>query len=144
MPLSHHDDLEFVAGDDWTIDGLLLDVDGSSLDVTNASFQWTLIDPTGMSVADLGNGSAIIVVSAINGQVQVVVPAALTETLLAGRYHDALRVTIDSTSTFWLGTILVDGDPFSLIPTFIPQPDFASIGLAVGAASLDKPTITVH
>jgi hypothetical protein len=143
--LTHHDDLEYVAGDDWTIIGVLLDVNGSTLDLTNASFQWTLIDPTGEPVVDLLSVATISVLQpSTNGQVQIVVPAAVTLPLLAGRFHDALRVTIDYTSTFWMGTILVDGNPFGLLPLLVPQPDLMSFDLASSVAGFDTPTFAVH
>lgn len=144
MPLTHHDDLEFIAGDDWTIDGVLLDVNGSPLDLNGAFFQWTLIDPTGLSVADLLGATTVnIVQPAANGQVQIIVSKQVTTSLLAGRFHDALRVSIDYTTTFWMGTILVGGNPFDLIPSFMPDDTvFNSLGLAAGAAVFGTPPFT--
>jgi hypothetical protein len=146
MPLTHHDDQEFVAGDDWTIDGLLLDVNGSPLDITNANFEWTLIDPTGETVDDLvGSASIQIVQPGVNGQVRIKVPAQFTTSLLAGRFHDALRVTLGYISTFWVGTILVDCNPFGLIPPLVPpDADLMSFSLTASAAGFDTPTIAVH
>lgn len=145
MALTHHDDLEFVAGDDWTIDGVLLDVNGSSLDLTNANFQWTLIDPTGVSVADLlGDTTLSVTQPPTNGQIQILVPAQVTSTLLAGRFHDALRVTINYTSSYWSGAILVDANPFLLIPPFVPGDDLMSFNLASGSAGFDTPTLTIN
>lgn len=147
MALTHHPDLEYVAGDDWTISGVLLDVNGSPLDITNASFQWTLIDPNGETVIDLVEGATISIVQpSVNGQVQIFVPSYYTYALLAGRFHDALRVFIGYTSTFWLGNILVDGNPFDLPP--LGSPDLVTITTSVedilaGAASLGSPTIEV-
>jgi hypothetical protein len=144
MPLTHHDDQELVAGDDWTIDGVLLDVNGSSLDLTNASFQWTLIDPTGTSVADLVGGTTINVIQpATSGQVQICVPAAMTAPLLAGRFHDALRVTLNFSSTYWMGTILVDGNPFDLIPPFVPNVsmNLSPSNITASSAGLGTPSL---
>lgn len=147
MALTHHPDLEYVAGDDWTISGVLLDVNGSPLDITNASFLWTLIDPNGETVDDLVNGAIISIVQpSVNGQVQIFVPSFYTYALLAGRFHDALRVYIGYTSTFWLGNILVDGNPFDLPP--IDSSNSVIITSSVedilaGAAALGKPTIEV-
>lgn len=147
MPLTHHDDIELVAGDDWVITAVLLDVNGSSLDITNASFEWTLIDTTGTSVAVFGDGSVTVVVinPGTNGQLNIKVPKSITSPLLSGRFHDALRVTINYTSTFWMGAILVDGDPFSLIPSFtMPEPVLISSGLESGSAGIDSPILAAH
>lgn len=113
---THHDDVSVTAGDDWVIPGLLLDASGAPLDLTLAVFEWTLIDPDGNAIVALVNGSTLTVVEPKTaGQIQVTVPNELTEPLLAGRYHDALRVTMEnSSSTYWVGTILVDCDLFSL------------------------------
>jgi hypothetical protein len=145
MALTHHDDVELVAGDDWTIDGVLLDTNGSSLDLSGAFFEWTLIDPTGMSVAYLlGDTTISIIEPSTNGQVQILVPKQVTISLLAGRFHDALRVTSSATTTtFWVGTILVDCNPFGLIPPFIPGADLMSFDLVSGMAGFDTPTL-VH
>lgn len=143
MALTHHDDLEFVAGDDWSIDGTLLDVNGSPLDLTNATFLWNLIDPNGLSVSDLVGASAIgIIQPSTNGQVQIIVPKQFTAPLLAGRFHDALRVTIGYSSTFWMGTILVNGDPFGMMPPLVPGLD--SLDLTSGIAGFGTPTLGVH
>lgn len=117
MP-AHHPDIEVVAGDDWAIPANLLDANGIPLDLTNASFDWTFVDPTGAIVTALVEASDIIVGSpASGGQLQITIPRVQTEPLLPGRYHDSLRVIINNqTDSYWVGNILVDGDPFSLIP----------------------------
>jgi hypothetical protein len=123
MP-SLHDDIELVAADDWTIPGTLLDNTGAPLDLTNATFQWTLIDPDGEAVAPLITGSTLTIVQPpTNGAIKIFVPRNLTAPLLAGRYHDALRVIIEDATMYWMGTIAVDGDPMSLPMTIVGQPE---------------------
>jgi hypothetical protein len=143
MPLTHHDDVELVAGDDWTVDGLLLDVNGLPLDLTNATFEWTLIDPNGLPVVEVIGAADITTVPGNSGAVQIKVPKQFTTPLPSGRYHDAMRVNISISSTFWVGTILVDVDPFGLLPAW-PDTMMDSFDLAGGAAHLDTPTLTVH
>lgn len=115
MP-SHHDDINLVAGDDWVIPGTLLDANGNALDLTSASFNWVLVDPNGEVVNTLVSASTLTPQQPLTaGQIQISVPRANTEALLAGRYHDSLRVIdANQVSSYWVGTILVDGDPFSL------------------------------
>ena len=116
MP-TQHNDIELVAGDDWVIPATLLDANGNPLNLTSASFTWTLVDPTGETASDLVGASSITVLNAANGTLQIEVPREFTEPLLPGRYHDGLRVVMSNfQSTYWFGTILVDGDPFSLVP----------------------------
>jgi hypothetical protein len=116
MATTRHDDIELTAGDDWVIPGTLLDPNGGPLDLTSASFEWTLVDPNGIGLADLVNASTIDVSDPVsNGKIQITVPRNSTEPLLAGRYHDSLRVIISNeVESYWIGTILVDCDPFSL------------------------------
>ncbi len=40
MPVPHHADLEFVAGDDWNIGAALLRPDGTAYDLSNATVVW--------------------------------------------------------------------------------------------------------
>ena len=44
MPTTGHRDRNFVAGDDWDINGTLLDQDSNPLDLTNAFIAWALLD----------------------------------------------------------------------------------------------------
>lgn len=143
MPTTHHDDLEFFAGDDWTISGVLLDINGSALDLTGARFEWCLIDPTGLQVGPIEGGVTVSIVNATQGLVTIVVPYALTEPLAPGRYHDSLRVFLGLRSTYWVGTILVNCDPFTLIPNFQPAPDqvvnLSATPLLTGPIDMEKP-----
>lgn len=116
MATTRHDDIELVAGDDWVIPGTLLDPTGVPLDLTGATFEWTLIDPDGVQLADLVTASTLDPVDPLtNGQIQITVPRAATEPLVAGRYHDSLRVILGGeVESYWVGAILVDCDPFAL------------------------------
>jgi|SRR6516164_3662029 hypothetical protein len=115
MALNHHDDTELMAGTDWVIAGTLLDVDGQPLDLSNATLQWTLIGPNGLPV--LANGDAAITVTGI-GMINIAVHHSVTAPLNAGRYIDALQVSIgDVVSPLWLGNILIAANPRSVLPT---------------------------
>ena len=121
MP-SHHPDIELVAGDDWSIVGTVLDDSGNPLDLTGSTLVWTFIDPDGETMVDLITASSISPNSPPTaGILTIAVPRGVTAPLLAGRYHDALRVipTIGA-STYWLGSILIEPDPMSL-----PLEDFS-------------------
>jgi len=113
MPTSDQDDTNFVAGDDWRIDGTLLDRDGNPLDLTNASIAWTLLDPSGAPV----KAKAIITVldPPTAGMVNIELTAATTGGLLPGRYTEALRITrAGTTSTFQgLSILVVARNPFA-------------------------------
>ena len=50
MPVSHHADLELMPGDDWVIPFALTDINGGPLDLTDATLQWTLLDPDGNQI----------------------------------------------------------------------------------------------
>ena len=56
MPIPHHPDLEFVAGDDWDIGATLQRPDGSAYDLSQASVIWMLRGPDGApGTASLGS-----------------------------------------------------------------------------------------
>ncbi len=112
----HHDEIQLTAGDDWTINGTLLDEAGAALDQTDATHAWALIDPDGFMMPAV-EGLTITPVEpvATSGKCIIVVPRALTETITkAGRYRDALRVTESNgkRSRLWTGPIAVDFDLF--------------------------------
>ena len=116
MALVHHDDTELMAAIDWAIDGTLLDATGQPLDLTNATLQWTLIGPSGTPVLQ-NTDAAISVVDASNGLTRISIANAMTATLNAGRYIDALQLSIgDIVSPLWLGVILVAANPRQVLP----------------------------
>jgi hypothetical protein len=100
-------------GDDWHIDGTLLDRDGNPLDLTDASIAWTLLDPSGAPV----KANAIITVldPPIAGMINIKLTGATTAALSPGRYTETLRITrAGTTSTFQsLSIIVVAQDPFA-------------------------------
>jgi hypothetical protein len=112
---THHDDINQISGDDWSIAGTLTDTNGQPLDLTNAGIEWTLINPDG-KVAIPNDSAQIVMVSPMtSGIISINVPRNITAQLGPGRYTDALRVTIaDLADTLWVGTILVGADLFSI------------------------------
>ena len=143
MATTLHDDLELFAGDDWSIVGVLLDVNGYALDLTGATLEWTLIDPTGAQVAGVQGSVSIAVAAPPSGKVTISIPKSSTEPLYAGRYHDALRVTLGGkASLYWIGAILVSSDPFTFIPPFAPSDVIVALDatpLLTAPIELDKP-----
>ena len=113
MPVPHHDDLEFVAGDDWDIGATLLRPDGTAYDLSNASVIWMLRGPDGIPVFQPGQYAINLTPPLTAGMLVIAVPAAVTAALRPGRYLDSLRAT-DSAGTdiFWTGMILVSPNPW--------------------------------
>jgi hypothetical protein len=117
MPVTHHDDLEVVAGDDWVIDGTLINEDGSATDLSNAqAVYWVLLGPDGYPILSSDQAVVAIVDPPSSGAVRITVAKLVTTGLDPGRYTDAIRVVgIALTATFWIGQILVDADPWSTV-----------------------------
>jgi hypothetical protein len=117
MAVYHHDDLEVVAGDDWIIDGTLVNADGSATDLTdNNGVYWTLLGPDGYPVLSLDQATVVVVGAPTGGTVRISVSAAVTSGLDPGRYTDAIRVVGAAlTASFWVGQILVDANPWSTV-----------------------------
>jgi hypothetical protein len=115
MPVTHHVDLEVVAGDDWVIDGTLLNADGSTTDLSTANaVYWTLLGPDGYPILSTNQATVAIVDPPSSGTVRISVSSSVTSGLDPGRYTDAIRVVGASlTAMFWIGQILVDADPWS-------------------------------
>jgi hypothetical protein len=113
MAIPHHDDVEVAAGDDWGIPGLLRDVNGAPLDLTNVSFEWVLIGQNGTSTQTPGVVSKSEDLS--SGKILLKVAKTDTINLDPGRYVDVLRATIGSLSiTTWEGYILVAANGFGV------------------------------
>jgi hypothetical protein len=111
MP-THHDLIELVAGDTWEIPGTLTDANGSPLDLTNAQFEWVLVDTGGNPIT---LAAAVDVMDAETGAVGIYVPAGDTAGLDPGYYTDALRVNLAraDSAMVWHGQILVAANPFT-------------------------------
>ena len=115
--LTHHDTVEEMSGDTWTIDAQLQDYSGQPLTLTDASLIWVLINPDGERCPDI-NSAAVIEklspVAATDPNARITVPASATAGRLAGRYTDAMRVVIgDEVDLMFTGIILVSADPFA-------------------------------
>jgi hypothetical protein len=113
MAVPHHDDLEFVAGDDWDIGGTLIRRDGTPYDLTSASVLWMLRGPDGLPALSAQQYTVSLSTPLTAGLLTVVVASDITANLPPGRYTDWLRATDSAgTDTFWTGIILVDANPF--------------------------------
>jgi hypothetical protein len=113
MAITHHDDLEMMIGDEWVINGHLLDENGDSIDVQAAgvTLGWTLCGPDGKQVEGLTDVATLEPMP--GGDVLISVPDTFTRTLSPARYLNAIRVWIDGgASTEWTGVILATANPF--------------------------------
>lgn len=107
-----HPVFQFFGGDDWEISATLLDENGVPYNLTNAQVKWTLIDNAGRRILDVADVS-ISITNALAGTCLIMVAAAKTTTIAAGRYTDALRIVIGGiTSTLNMGPVQVVADPW--------------------------------
>jgi hypothetical protein len=117
MP-QHHDILELISGDDWTIICTVTQDDGiTPLDLTSASnVEWMLLGIDGLP-AITGNSATVQVQDPpTNGIINVILPHAVTMTLTPGRYCDATRIIMgDMRSVVSDGIIEVDANLFSTV-----------------------------
>lgn len=115
--IPHHDDTELMAETDWVINGTLLDINGQPLDLSNATLQWTLIGPDGIPVLKETDATMTIVPPPTGGLITISIANAKSAGFEAGRYIDALQVTIgDVISPLWIGNILVAANPRRISP----------------------------
>jgi len=111
-----HDEITVMAGDDWEIDAVLEDTDGTPIDLEEATLQWTLITPEGRWSAVSTAATVMVNDPPSSGAIRIIVPRTATN-LPLGRYHDSLRVVFfDDYDTYWTGAVLVDFNLFSQIP----------------------------
>lgn len=109
-----HQLIEFVAGDDWEINVTLLDEAGHPYDLTQSpTIKWRMYSDAGVVVND--SQAIITVTDPANGGCSIFVAAAVSTTVPAGIYTDALRLIIGGESgTLLFGSIDVIGDPWRL------------------------------
>lgn len=105
MP-THHDPIELVPGDDWEIPGAVLDADGNPLDLSDADFEWVLVDTGGNPIT---LAAEVEVTDAADGAISISIPTSDTTGLDPGFYMDALHVTFPAAgrSMVWQGQIVV-------------------------------------
>jgi hypothetical protein len=105
MP-THHDPIELLAGDDWEIPGALLDDNGNPLDLSNAEFEWVLVDRGGNPIT---LAAEVEVTDPAEGAINIMVLASDTAGLDPGFYTDALRVEFPTPgrSTVWHARLIV-------------------------------------
>jgi hypothetical protein len=102
-----------MAGDSWTIPFSVTDINGNPLDLTQASFQWTLLGPNGLPIQGLTpNIAASSPMTAGQGVIELDNEA--TALLPPGRYSDAMRIEIaGNLASVWTGYFLVDANAFA-------------------------------
>jgi len=132
-----HGDITVRAGDDWTIPGQLLNINGQPLDLTNATLEWVLWGPAG----DLAIPSNVVDIDILaQSNVNVTVPRGVTRGLVPGYYTDGLRITVGETSdTLWTGPVAVSGDLFDFFAEAMIEftsPAFQILQPAIGVPIL--------
>jgi len=104
MPTADSDKL--FAGEEWWIVGTLLDREGSPLDLTDASIEWTLLDESGASVG--ASATTTVLDPPTAGIIHINLAAATTAALAPGYYTDKLQITFsDKTSVIHGLSIIV-------------------------------------
>jgi hypothetical protein len=121
MTITHHDDIELAAGDEWEIAGTLLDETGAPLNLdASVNLGWTLLGRDGNQVEGIAGAATLERLDPVSdGKILIIVPDEFTRTLEPGRYMDAVRAWVgDAPALQWVGMILCAADPFhaELIP----------------------------
>jgi hypothetical protein len=152
MALTHHDDLEMMIGDEWVINGHLLDENGQPIDVMapGITMGWSLVGPDGNMVPGVTDAASLEPLA--GGDVLISVPDSFTRTLNPARYLNAIRVYVNgAASTEWTGIILAAADPFHptvtlpaleepTMPTFEDAPDDGNLYARRGGQWVEVPS----
>jgi hypothetical protein len=107
-----HDTQTFYCGETWEILGTLTDTNDAPIDLTGASVEWKLDDPSGttnIKTSTMGAGISLSGQPAA-GQILIIVSATDTDNFAPGEYRDQLTLTLaDGTvSVQWVGTIMAN------------------------------------
>jgi len=114
--ITNHESLYWTAGDDWQIDATLLDENGDPFNLNGATIKWALMNSAFQKVLDESDVT-ISVIDPLEGTCSILIPAAETSALAAGRYADVIRIVIGGiTSTLSYGLIFVAPDPWAQEP----------------------------
>jgi hypothetical protein len=107
-PVTVHDPIDFVCGDNWEISGSLQDASGNPLSLTGATIQWKLDSIDGATnFLTLAIGSGISITDLPSATIFVNATSAQTAALASGNYRDWLSVKLadGSVLTEWTGVI---------------------------------------
>lgn len=86
-----HPDYEFYAGDEWLIDGVLHNPDGSVMDLTGATVEWAMEDAEGNVILSTRNSTAsVAIIDAPTGRVRATVDKTKSA-VASGTYYDQCR-----------------------------------------------------
>lgn len=105
MPAADSDDNRFNPGEDWSIDGLLLDREGNPLDLTDAVVRWTLLDQ-GDAPVDT-NATITVLDPPTAGIVEIRITATSTATAPAGLYTGELHITLHGRTSIVRGVSII-------------------------------------
>jgi hypothetical protein len=108
-----HQMVSWFAGDDWQINATLLDENGTPFDLSgNPPIKWALMNASFQRALDETDVD-ISVTDAAAGKCAIIIPAAKSATLAAGRYTDVIRIVFGGmTATLSYGFIYVSADPW--------------------------------
>ncbi len=111
---TQHPAMDWFAGDDWEINATLLDENGAPFDLSQThEIKWVLVDSNKFVVISDAAAVVTIVDPPTAGKCTILIPAAVTATLMGGHYSDAIRLIMGGiTSTLVRGMIYVTGDPW--------------------------------
>jgi hypothetical protein len=107
--------VHLVAGDDWKLQFTLLNPDGSAFDLSGSpQIKWAML--SGGHQAIQSTEVSIQVTNALQGQLNVLVPANITTRLITAGYTHALRVIYAGVTAtpFIGGYIFVSADPWGV------------------------------
>lgn len=99
-----------IAGDDWSLPGVMKTADGQVMSLLNKTLEWCLYDKDALNRVISNDNMTIEIVDSPNGTVIIHVPKGVTERLNPGRYEDSIRYRDSVTGyvdTLWTGIIHV-------------------------------------
>lgn len=105
MSTQDPDNHSLIAGEQWRIEGTLLDREGNPLNLTDASIIWTLLDESGAPVTR----DAIVAVldPPAAGIVTIELTGPATSGLAPGLYTEELQITISGRTSVVRGLSII-------------------------------------
>lgn len=112
--ITTHEQIEWVCGDTWKINGTIQDEDGLPLLLTGVQLNWKLTTMSSeRNLLELTIGNGITVVDEVAGTILIEVPLDTTDSVTPGIYYDWLRITLADGRRYteWTGPIMVLKEP---------------------------------
>lgn len=92
MTIPDPDNNSLIAGEQWRIEGTLLDKEGNRLNLTGASIIWTLLDESGAPITT--NAVVAVLDPPTAGIITIELTPPATSGLAPGLYTEELQITI--------------------------------------------------